>query len=360
MKIGIITIQRASNYGAVLQAYALRTKIESYGHEVELMDYRCNYIESLYHNRFAEMYTFKSRVKNILTWNYQKERNKKFESFIQNRLGCTSDTSLRTKEELRKAAEKYDMLIAGSDQVWSTNCTGGDYTYYLNFADHIKKCSYAASLGTIAKEYADNEELKRYLQDFAHISIREQQAQATIEAMTGRKPKVTLDPTFLLPMEEWKKLVTPVKESNYILLYSLSTPESILQLTDQIAAQEGKEVIVITLNNLYTMKQKSRVRTVSPEEFVSYFYYADGVVTNSFHGTAFSIMFEKKFWVEKNQNPNHDNSRLENILATFGLTDRFANCSQFDTKTEIDYAPVRELLAQRRQDSEDYLSEILR
>lgn len=358
MKTGVLTIHRATNYGAVLQAFALKTYLEKLGVETEIIDYRSKHIEDLYVNMFADYLSVKTKIKNVLTWNEQKERNSAFKSFIEKELGCTDKTSLFSRQDMLGISDKYDCFITGSDQIWNPFCTGNDKTYFLDFiSDNKKKYSYAASLGNIKNGFIQSDEYRSLLKNYSELSVREEKGKKAVEEMTQKSASVHLDPTFLLEKEDWNRIIKPVNKSNYVLVYSLTMPETIERMAREYAKENNKEIVFITLNNLYSKKHKKEVITCSPEEFVSYFYYADAVFTNSFHGTAFSIIFEKEFFVEKNANPNHDNSRLTNVLDKFGLEDRMVVSTP--QKAEIDYGKVNDRLRAYKEESYSYLKNII-
>ena len=363
MKVGIITIHRASNYGAVLQAYALREFIKELGYDAELVDYRCASIEEMYTNMFGSMFSLKSKIKNILTWSVQKNRNKKFEYFINNDLNCTDATSCYKKEQLEECNDKYDVFISGSDQIWNPFCTGEDKHYFLDFVkDNKKKYSYAASFGTAKKAFIDHPLYRKLLGMYQCISVREKNGKDVVREMTGKDALVHLDPTFLLNREKWIEKANTIEVKNekpYVLVYSIAMPKSIQKIAVDYAEKNNMDVRYITLSNLFTVKNSKKTITCSPVEFLSYIMHAECVVTNSFHGIAFSIIFNKKFCVEKNANPNHDNSRLENILGCLGLENRFVTNGNIDEiNQDIDYTIVNQKISDMRKLSVDYIKNI--
>lgn len=361
MKIGILTFHRAVNYGASLQAYALKKYIEKQKLDVEIVDYRCKYIEDLYNNPFSKGNSFKGKLKNILTWKIQKKRNEKFDIFIKEYLKCEEKTSLFNKNDLKEKEKELDKIIVGSDQVWSTFCTNNDTSYYLDFVENnAKKFSYAASFGIAKEEYSNNESLKKLISDFSGVSVREKVAYDLLKKVNGIESSVCLDPTFLLEKSEWEQLTRTVNEEKYILVYSLSMPEAIVKYAEKMAKEKNIKVIYFTLNNLFSLKKQNNVITGSPLDFISYLSNAEYVITNSFHGTAFSLIFNKDFTVLKNANKNHDNSRLENILSIAGTEERMITEGEmifFDKK--INYNIVNKNIKNELEKSKEYLRKIL-
>lgn len=343
MKIGILTFHNAVNYGAVLQAYALKKFLEENDNEVEIINYKSEFIENVYNKPFSKNYSLKSKIKNIMTWNIQLKRNKKFEEFARNFLEINNtDVVNKIMESIEK---KYDKIIVGSDQVWSTLCTNNDTTYYLDFvSDSSKKISYAASFGIVDENYYENKEIKKLLSEFSKVSVRENIGLEIYKKMTNKSAITCVDPTFLLSKNEWTKELPKINVPNYLLVYSLGMDDYIVEYAKKIAATKSLNIIYFTLNNLFTIKNRKKVIIGSPMEFLSYIEKADFIVTNSFHGTAFSIIFNKEFIVVKNNNKKHDNSRLENIINLLNLNDRLVdrdNMKIVDKKIEYNEVNLR-------------------
>ena len=363
MRVGIITIHRASNYGAVLQAYALKNFIKELGYDAELIDYRCTSIEEMYTKMFGSMFSLKSKIKNLLTWSVQLERNKKFMDFINKDLNCTEDTSCYRAKQLEECNDQYDVFISGSDQIWNPFCTGEDKHYFLDFVkDNKRKYSYAASFGTAKQNFIENADYRELLEMYQEISVREKNGIDVIKTMTGKDALLHLDPTFLISKEKWiekAKSVENINRKPYVLVYSIAMPQSIQKIAEEYAQKSNIDIYYITLNNLFAIKNRKKTITCSPIEFLNWIMNAECVITNSFHGIAFSIIFNKKFYVEKNANPNHDNSRLENILDCLGLQDRFVvNGSIEELNSNIDYTPVNDKIEKIRKKSVDYIRSI--
>lgn len=357
--IGIVTIHRATNYGAVLQAYALKSVLFNMGRDVSIVDYRNSSIEEIYVNPLAKQFSVKTKVKNLLTWDVQKERNKLFAKFVSTKLQCNEETSVYSSMDLNKFNDIYDAIIAGSDQIWNPFCTGNDDFYYLDFVEKKKRYSYAASLGGVSNKFLQSDCIDK-IKRFNTISVREDVAKEKLSEVIDAEIRVDLDPTFLLTKKQWQDI--SIKQSiatKYVLVYSLSMPDSIVSLAEKYARDNGLEVYYVTLNNLFSKySRRKNILTCSPEEFLGLIDGAEAVFTNSFHGLAFSIIFEKKFFVEKNQNPHHDNSRLVNVLNKFNLQDRLINCNSENFDGEINYEEVKMIIKAYRDSSMQYLSEI--
>lgn len=364
-KVGILTFHRAINYGACLQAYALKCYIEDQGNECEIIDYHCPAIEDFYNKVILRNDSVKTKVKKIVTWSIQKKRNLKFRDFIGNILLDGKISKGYTKSDIYSVNTRYDLFITGSDQVWSPFCTGGDLTYFLNFvSESQKRNSYAACVGLASDDFLKSETIVNNLQKFNNISVREESTQNKLTAIMSGKINnpisLDIDPTLLLDAERWNRVATNVVKEHYIFVYSLSMPKEIVEFSKQFAKEKKEKIIFCTLDNFFTMKNKKSTVNASPEEFLGYIKNADFVITNSFHGTVFSVIFKKNFYVIKNKNPNHDNSRLINILCLLGLENRLIEeINSFKTINGIEYSNVEQKLAVMRESSRKYICRII-
>ncbi len=183
-RIGILTFHRAINYGACLQAYALKKYIKDQGNECDIIDYHCPAIEDFYNRVFLWEDSFKTKIKKVLTWSIQKKRNIRFKQFIEKNLLDAKFGDGYNKNNISETNELYDSFITGSDQVWSPFCTGGDLTYFLDFVkDSIKCNSYAACVGIASDTFLKSQEVVSNLKRFNHISVREEIAQRKLSSI---------------------------------------------------------------------------------------------------------------------------------------------------------------------------------
>lgn len=353
MKVATISFHRAINYGAVLQVYALMKTISKMDHECTVLDYRCKKLENDY-----KCNSLKDFVRLLVIGRDKKKVKNKFEHFRNTYLKLSKP--YYNLGELSTTNEIYDNFICGSDQVWNYAGSGFDKAYFLDFVeDNSKKNSYAASFGF---SFIPQEYLKKYknlLCTFNNISVREKQGAEIIKDLLGKKVETVLDPTLLLSKEEWYKLsLNYQNKKEYILLYVFELTPTIKTFTENLANETGCEIIFISLGikkNIHAYHAKD----VGPQEFLGLFRNAKYVVTNSFHGTAFSINFDKEFFIELLNKSAKVNSRLENILDTFDLRSRqIINGNNDNIFNEIDYTTVNKKLELERQRSLDYLQRI--
>lgn len=351
MKIGILTFHRAVNYGAVLQAYALQKVIELMGHEAEIIDYRCSFIESEVSPLagFRNKVGFVSALKQMI---FRCRKNIAFSGFMGKYMNLSKKYS--SKESMSELEKKYDSFITGSDQVWNYGCSGSDSTYFLDFVKEArKKNSYAASFGFDKLPKGDPFDYNVLLNDFHKISVREYSAAKIVEEKIGVLPEVTLDPTLLLAGDEWKKLVQkrPCKEK-YIFVYYIREPKDLLDYAYKLAEEKGCKVI----NSKKSMEFLSKC---SPQDFLTWFYYADYVVTNSFHGTVFSILFEKQFAIELD-NGKSVNNRSKELLHLLDISGREVDMEHRDRiEDKIEYSEAKRRLQENRNKSLEFVKSIV-
>lgn len=368
MKIGILTYQYAMNYGALLQAYALKTYLENIGHTVEILNYDTSYL-------YAQNRSLKSKivsngwniVKNMLG---AKKKKQVFDKFRQNYLRL-NDYVIRSKEELKKylKGKGFDAFIVGSDQVWNPEINGKDDTYYLNFTDRAMKISYAASFGVSSLNQEDLNEIIEYLKTFSAISVREKTGMEILKEL-DKGIEVVLDPVFLPHIETWNKLAGMTANINgkYMLCYVMPGDKELESKIEELARQykrnTGNQVIFLGRKEYKKFKKDGRdLVSTAPWEFVNLFKNADVIVTNSFHGTAFSIIFNKLFYSLINRNlkgTRQLGSRLTDLLAELELECRIVALNdQISFDKDINYSIVNSKLEKMRHDSRQFLERAL-
>lgn len=360
-QVGIVTFHSSTNYGAILQAYGLQETLTKLGTDASLVNYFCEEA----HNQMKpfdvkRIKSIKSLVMELLRFPVKKKRLKKIEKFNNEyyKLGkryCVS------KEDLDKVNDDYDVFITGSDQVWNYELRGFDKAYYLDFVkDNKKKNSYAASFGVseIPDELKDT--YRELLKDFNHVSIREEQGQKIYRELTGRDSELSIDPSLLLKREDWLKIEKKPKiEEKYILVYSLVNTKTLFNFVQELSDKTGCKIVVIG-NYLKTKIRAKYYDAPSPDEFIGLFAHAEYVVTNSFHGIAFSINMNRNFFAELQPPPAKRNSRLIGLLETAGLMDRLIEEGKNDKINDnINYDEVNKRMDIEREKSFKYLQTII-
>lgn len=352
-KVGVITIHDADNYGSDLQAYATQKAVENLGYESYIIDHVCKKISSEYGiKRILAQKGIKSKLETVLRVLTLRNSRKKFIEFRKNNYRLV-------KEDFDQ--EEFKKIIVGSDQVFNYKITGMDKAYFLDFVkDNDKKVAFSSSFGIskipedLKKEYSD------CLNKFKHIAVREKQAINIIKDLTGKEVPLVLDPTFLIPKNDWDAVCNmPYKETGYIVCYQIAHSKTLVDFAEELAKKTGKKIISIqgSLRQRFNAKY---IWNAGPAEYVGLIKNADYVVTNSFHGTAFSINFNKKFFTELLPSFEKTNSRLESILDLFGLRERqIINGKNDNMLAEINYEPVNKILNDKRKESLEILKNFI-
>lgn len=353
MKIGIITYHRALNYGAVLQAYALQRYLEKIGIDSDIIDYRCPYIEYFYKPLKASFIKQTSAFfRELIYYKNNYEKRRKFESFIKKNIKTSQTVS--TKKELTALSNEYDYIFTGSDQVWNFKWSGFDKAYFLDFCESDKKFSYAASFGFDKIPENQREEYKHLLQDFQRISVRESSGKEIIEDLLSRKDAIiSLDPTCLIDSEEWDEILEEPKEKGYVLVYTLENSPKLIDYAIRLSKKKGVKLFYISDAKKKTVDAKYK-GFMSPAEFVGLYKNAGYVVTNSFHGLMFSVIFKKQFYLAYQECLGAPNARLVDFIADFRLTKRVLKEKTELFEEEIDYSFIREKMLSKIEETRKY------
>lgn len=340
MKIGILTFHNADNYGAVLQCYALQEVLKRKfpNDDVSVIDYRNNKIEKSY--KIIQLR--KKIISNVIQFIYIPsvlKKRKLFENFRRRFLNLD-----------HVSFSEYDVIFYGSDQIWNFELTGSDLVY-LGKGFRGIKIAFAASDGG---ELIDSKaEVKDLLLKFNEISCREKSLAKKITALTDRHDiKTVCDPVFLISKTDWLKIAVLPKEQNYILAYKVSENLDFDREVEKTSQHYGKPVIQIvyqkSIRKFFYQKQNI-VTGVSVEQFLGYVAYADLVITTSFHATAFSLIFERPFYVLKIEKRSE---RITDLLSVVGCIDRYVE-SIPERGEEMNLIPV--LLQEYISTSEEVL-----
>ena len=359
MKVAITTFHRALNYGGVLQAFALQKTIQGMGFDCEILDYYCPFIENQYRGKKITKFLIKRILSAILRNGTIKRNNKGFLGFVNQYLS-TSKVVYKL-ENISDANQVYDCFISGSDQVWSPVCAGFDKNYFLEFVERGKRrVSYAASFGRAEIPENLREEYRDLLYKFDFISVREKSGANIIKNLLDKDVKIVLDPTLLIEKEQWKSLFGKNDaRTGYVLIYLIAEDKELIRCAMKYAASTNKKVLYIN-DRIYRTKGIENLRNVKPDEWVNLFINAGAIFTNSFHGVAFSMNFEKEFYVFKLKQNVAVNERMINILDIFGLSDRFAsNYEDVKKMTSIDYSRISSIMTEWRKTSLDYITTAL-
>lgn len=378
MKVGIITFHFTTNQGAVLQCYALKTWLEKHGHEVQVINYRPGYHTIRYQPHKNPFLIARGawRKRNYLSMpkrvyaagvsffhtlqenkeNFDAEKFRLFSSFAEEYL---SETRVYPSlKSLQNDPPQLDVYISGSDQLWNPDLLDMvlDGAYFLDFGDkRTKKITYAVS----AKEHYNNKEkrlIANYCEGLDAVSIREKNKDID-EVLKGRE-KVCIDPTLLLDKDSYVCIQSERLVSEpYLFVYGFENSTEINTAIHVIAEKYHLKIINGCPHRIKISDPHESVYDYDPKDFLSYIANAHFVISNSFHATAFSIIYEKDFVVVPHSTRG---KRMTELLEKLGIKDRVWNNDSQDVSELIDYKSVKDRLLMLRKESEDYLLQQLK
>lgn len=349
MKIGILTQPFVTNYGGILQNYALQTVLKQRGYDVVTLDFKS----------FDYIIWIKQLVRYIIHFDFQRPiplgplRSKikygKTRTFINTYISITNEKYTTPNDYFIKK-NKLDAIIVGSDQVWRPkyNCYIEDM--FLSFANNynIKKLSYAASFGVDNWEFSDLQTrlCSQLVKQFAGISVREQSAIGLCRKYLGVDATFVLDPTLLLDRDHYISLCKDVpSQQTDIFAYFLDQNNDNIKLLSTIAKSNSFTYRIKGIG-----ENKDKKETI--EQWISCFRDAKLILTDSFHGTVFSIIFNRDFYVIGNR--ERGNARFESLLSTFDLEDRLITSTNIVLKP-IDWKKVNKIIEEQKSNSFKFL-----
>lgn len=357
MKIGILTYNKANNYGAVLQSYALtETIISVLNCNCEIINYNSDFFDEIYRKKsIFKSKNIKELIKAIITYRSQNTKDINFKKFESKYLKLSSKEY--KKNTIVDANSEYDIFVVGSDQVWNFDLNGNDSTYGLDFVRGNNCVSYAASLGgNHISEFGKiilGENLKKY----KLISVREKSAIELLKKIeSGRKIVDVLDPTLLLEKGKWEKLIGKrIIKEDYVFLYKVADTPTIMKYI----TKNHKNTKKIVLHNSYKKyKGFNNLNDISPIEFLNLIYYASVVYSTSFHGICFSIIFNKDFYYELDSKSYNNNTRIDDLIKNLGLHGREIVNENIVDSNKIDYEIVNEKLKKYKEKSIGFIKKI--
>lgn len=378
MKIGLLTLPLHNNYGGILQCYALYTILKRMGHEVVVVrrerppykkgiqDYMMDVAKCMTHVFLGRKHTY-SPTKNELRY-LHRHITRFIDKYIQPHL-----TPAYSTDELRKqcVVNKYEAFVVGSDQVWRPRYTASVGNYYLDFVEDIhdiKRIAYAASFGTDDWEYTaeETETCGRLIRKFQHVSVRENSAIEICKTKFHMKAELVLDPTMLLERADYEALVlleNEKKRQGNLFCYVLDRTQEKDVLIDKLSSE-------LSMLPFFTMPIKSHHVKENMREHIEECVYppvtqwirsfidAEMIITDSFHGCVFSIIFNKPFWVIGNE--KRGMVRFESLLGLFGLQDRIISAKEVpDWERSIDWGRVNDIHRKMKNLSINFLDRSL-
>ncbi len=363
MKVGILTFHNAHNYGAVLQAYALKRTIEILGNDVDIINYRNSAIEKEYDTDIKKVLGIKKKyfrnpgfllykIKEYKQRNYRKEayleKHRKFTAFI-NRYLLDGNDKVFALDDLKNT--NYDAFIVGSDQVWNVWLTDGlDPVYLLDFKTSAKKISYSASRGNVDMPNNEKKYFTKCIKEFDNVSVREEILKNELIDMGIKNAIVTSDPTLLIEKNEYEDMLKDIDEKKYLLAYFVYENDEMMKIAKKIADDNQLKLIDIHYFLQKKYKLNNQLANIGPEEFLGYIKNAEIVITNSFHGTIFSIIFEKQFY-----NFHDEDMRIDGLINRLKIKSRNLKNNNIEAMQVIEYSKVKKEMETLREESIKYL-----
>lgn len=352
-KVGIVTFHYAVNPGSALQAYGLYKTISSFGFdEVEIV----NYQETKYRQQFMSFKPRFSLAGNIIQL-YNICSYIRYQRFWR---GVVSMKKRLDEIDLQKL-KGYDIIVAGSDQIWNLELTSRNFNFFIPFCKEAKKISYAASIGTKDFPEEDKEIVAKYLNDFSYLSVREPEAQLAIERLIGRKPELVIDPSLLLNKSDYEQMSQKPKiKKDYVFLYLRHKDSEVVPFAKNYAKKHGLQIVECHGGVRKIYKDDKIVMQPNPREWLGWIMNAKYVFTDSFHGCAFCINCNKQFFAKISSANSVMSSRIYNILDRYGLNDRLIeNENSMFSMTDIDFSESNALLEKDRELAKNYLKRSL-
>ena len=349
MKVVIVTMPNVYNCGASLQAYALQSFIESLGFSVSILNYQPKYLKHYRLWRISEKFNkpcirelyfvvkLPERIRALYSY-----RKKVFDNFTKSYLNLQKKV-YRSNSGLLKANLESDYWVVGSDMVWNPTLPNGkDSSFFLNFPKKGNKLSYAASIAS--RDFSDStfKNNLKLLSDFKSISVRET---VSVEDLFkyGYSSVAVCDPVFLLQKSFWENLVSDYEEKDQVFLYDFENSKTVVDV-----ANSFKNNVINYFKSDYYF---------GPKGFVKGILESKVVISNSFHATAFSILFNKEFYAV-GRNDLDINLRMQDLLDGVGLSDRFiVDVNDIEKVKEINWNGVNEKLSQIIKLSKGFLTE---
>ncbi len=380
-KVGLAVCYDTKNFGSQLQVLATIRKVEELGYESETIRYKkkltptfvlqtiprlfnVSFIKAKLHskNKRKQIEKHPDIARNVLI------RNERFNKFVEKYFTNLSKPYNGWENLVRESSKNYDAFLCGSDQLWLPNNLGSHF-YTLEFApDNKPKIAYATSFGVSRIPDGQKKATAKYLNRFQNLSTREIAGQKIIKELTGKTAQVVCDPTLLFDAKGWEQMLPKKKvvEEPYVFCYFLGTNEEHRAAANEFKKKTGLKIVTCPyLDNFVETDQNFgdiQLFDMDAADFVNLIRHAEYILTDSFHGSVFSILNHKKFMTFNrfNAGANSRNSRIDSLCTLLGLSERRYNGDIMNVEKDIDYRTVEEKLEKLRADSIKYLKTALK
>lgn len=357
-KVGCITFHASHNYGSVLQAYALQEFVKNNFKDIEykIINLRTQRQKDIY-SVFPKSASLKYKIFVILNYSKLKAKYDRFENFINTRLELTEEFS---NENVTEEKFVFDYYISGGDQCWNIRCADFSWLYYLPFVKKAKKISYAVSLGPKRLDFSEQEKkkIKSCVESYTQLSLREAGSINQLKKLSSKEMQQNIDPVLLLNKNDWIKIIgEKIEKSPYIFLYILDGDLQAYSFAKRLSKLTKKKVVLTkpVCKEDFFHNFANRF-DCGPLEFLNYIYYADAVISTSFHGCVFASIFERPLLT---LNADKDNRR-KYFLEKYGLEERNIDFDVSDDELHqllknCDYKKFKEEVKAEQEESLKYL-----
>ncbi|MBD5175843.1 MAG: polysaccharide pyruvyl transferase family protein [Bacteroidales bacterium] len=365
MRVATITCHDVYNYGASLQAYALQEYFRSLGDSYEIINYKPNYLSQhyklttvanpIFDKPFIRLLYILAKLPGRL---HSLKRKRCFDRFTQQYLNLSA-VRYGSFEELMGNPPQADIYLAGSDQIWNTFFKNGlDPAFYLDFIKDREgiKASYAASFATDAIFNNAEAFVASELQNFDVISVRESSAINLLKTLGREGATLVCDPVFLRTKDEWESDFIPLTSSKakYIAVYDCEQSENLRNIALYLKQITG--LPIYNLSDTYGRYSDKDYSLIGPLEFLTLIGNAEYIVANSFHALAFSLIFEKEFFIINRS--EKINTRMRDFLSYLHLGNRLISAPNELKQDKIDYKIVNTFLSDLIQNSKEFIKEL--
>ncbi len=356
MKIGLLTFHCSQNYGASLQGYALQEVLKELGHDVKTIDYRPDFLVYPLYPRYLILTKNILKLVEHIIWATISglKRRKAFNRFL------SKYYDLAPKVAETEITKDFDAIVIGSDQIWNTKITQGDTKYFADFGypkGSQKYIAYAASMEATKLSEEKERICKRCIPYFDAIGVRERNLIELIKPYSQVDIEHVADPVLLSSPDRWHKMAVKPQKDNYVLLYQVRYDKRAREFAKKTAKVYGAELVEISSTPKVEKEDDYIIHDATPEEFVGWIKYANCVVTSSYHGLIFSLVFEKDFY-SLHLGDGAD-SRSSLLLDEVELKNRNIEIEYTPKKEHIDYTLVKPLIKTMRIQSRAFLQNII-
>lgn len=377
MRIGLCACYDTYNYGSQLQSYASLITLQEMGYDVKIIKYKKKLSISFIFKSIPRIFNLsfvRRRIKiyhnkllmrtNKLYSQVISNRNKQFDRFIRENFKKYVVESYGY-HQLKNDAKNYQAIVVGSDQLWLPSGMASNFYNLLFVPDEIKKVSFSTSFGVSNIPEYQKRKTKFYLERFSSIGVREDAGKTIVEELTNKKAVVTIDPTMMLDADKWdEKIGSRIIKDKYIFCYFLGSNSQYREKVKEFAEKNNIKVINLAYVDQYVESDNyfNNIENIGPFEFVNLVKNAEYIFTDSFHGSVFSVVYQKQFIVFNRFNDrdnNSRNSRIDNLTKMLGLEDRRYNGNIEDVFKTIDYESVLNQLELERRKTREFLKNAL-